>query len=134
MSLNVCGYCTARFSIGAEHCPQCGNADYYLEGSMAKITRHGGATLVGETVELPAEPVAESAPEVADEVVLDDEYLAVEPPAEYAAWLITDLRDELGERGLIKSGNKDELVARLVADDEAKTAPEPEPEATEEVE
>src|SRR5688572_2506622 len=44
MALNVCANCTAKFSIGAAHCPQCGNADYYEEGSMPKIRREGGAT------------------------------------------------------------------------------------------
>jgi hypothetical protein len=127
VSLNVCGHCSTRFSIGAEHCPQCGNADYYLEGSMAKVTRHGGASYEGVSREVEAPVEVEL--EVAD---VADEAVDVQEPFEYAAWLITDLRDELGERGLTKSGNKDELVARLVADDEA-TA-EAEPEATEEVE
>lgn len=48
MSLNVCVHCTTKFAIGVAHCPQCGNADYHEEGSVAKISRHGGASYVGE--------------------------------------------------------------------------------------
>ena len=36
----------------------------------------------------------------------------------YEDWLADDLREELVSRGLTKSGKKDELVARLYADDE----------------
>ena len=74
MSLNVCAHCTTRFAIGLEHCPQCGNADYHEEGAVAKISRHGGATYVGDApVEEPAlaveEPTEEEpAEEPADEL------------------------------------------------------------------
>ena len=97
---------------------------------MAKVTRHGGASYEGVSREV--EAPADVEPEVAD--VADEAVDVQEPLPEYAAWLITDLRDELGERGLTKSGNKDELVDRLVADDVAQSQAEPESEATEEVE
>lgn len=69
MSLNVCARCTTRFAIGVEHCPQCGNADYYEEGSVAKISRLGGATYVGDAPveeEAVGEPTEESGEEPAD--------------------------------------------------------------------
>lgn len=40
----------------------------------------------------------------------------------YEAWLIVGLREECMARGLAKSGNKDELVARLYASDQAAEA------------
>lgn len=41
------------------------------------------------------------------------------PGSEYADWTNADLQDELEERGLPKSGNKAELIARLEEDDAA---------------
>jgi hypothetical protein len=112
MSLNVCAHCTTRFAIGVPHCPQCGNADYYEEGSMAKITRHGGPSTVQDITAAP-EP-APVAPVV--------EALEEQPElSEYAGWLRTDLQVECERRGLTKSGNKDELVDRLVEDDIARS-------------
>lgn len=117
MSLNVCAHCTTKFAIGLLHCPQCGNADYYEEGSMAKISRHGGATAVQDIAAVAAGP----APVVAA-VEVAEEAPAGAPVSEYETWLLVPLREECGRRGLSKTGNKDELVARLAASD---TAPEP---------
>jgi hypothetical protein len=112
MSLNVCAHCTTKFAVGLPHCPQCGNADYYEEGSMAKITRHGGATTVQDIRAEPAAEVVEESVEVVEEQpVLSG----------YATWLRTDLQDECEARGLAKSGNKDDLIARLDEDDVAKS-------------
>lgn len=114
MSLNVCAHCTTKFSIGALHCPQCGNADYYEEGSMPKITRHGGPSYVGEFAtggEVPAD-----APLVVDAAAVESADGA--PPANpYEGLLRADLQKLLGDRGLPTSGNKEELVARLMAAD-----------------
>ncbi len=112
MSLNVCSHCTAKFAIGVDHCPQCGNADYYPEGSVPKITRHGGPSYEGEVVvlDLPAAEVVEPG-EFGDEDV-------PEGVAAYDEMLRTDLQEILRARELPTSGNKDELVARLIADDE----------------
>jgi len=46
MALLVCTGCTARYSVGAAQCPQCGSTEYVEEGAedMAKITVHGGPT------------------------------------------------------------------------------------------
>ena len=115
MSINVCAHCTTRFSVGVPHCPQCGNADYYPEGSdMAKITRHGGPSDANAPVD--AEP--------SDVEVLED-LLEAEPVGEYETWLRTDLQDECGRRGLPTSGNKADLVARLEANDKESTVTEP---------
>ncbi len=126
MSLNICSHCTAKFAIGLAHCPQCGNADYYEEGSVPKITRHGGPSYEGEVVDQPAEEVVE--PDEADDDI-------PEGVTAYDDMLRTDLQDLLRARELPTSGNKDELVARLVADDEADVEepadPEAETEATE---
>lgn len=40
--------------------------------------------------------------------------------SEYNSWSNEELQSELTERGLSKSGNKSEMVARLEADDESK--------------
>lgn len=120
MSLSVCAHCTTKFAAGVPHCPQCGNADYYEEGSMAKITRHGGPSTVQDI----AADIAQAFPQTVDEAVATiGEALHVSVPAdqpelsEYASWLRTDLQVECERRGLTKSGNKDELVDRLVEDD-----------------
>lgn len=132
MSLNVCAHCTTKFAIGLPHCPQCGNADYYEEGSMAKITRHGGPSYVAAAediaqalVEVVAVPAPDVAPPADVEVVDEEPAVEVAPPSKYEPWLLVELRDECVRRGLPKTGNKDELAARLTASD---TAPEPEPE------
>lgn len=112
MSLNVCAHCTTKFSIGAPHCPQCGNADYYEEGSMAKISRHGGVTTVGDITA----PVAPAAPSEEPAPIEDQPELSG-----YASWLRIDLQAECERRGLAKSGNKDELVDRLDENDIARS-------------
>jgi RNA polymerase subunit RPABC4/transcription elongation factor Spt4 len=50
MALLVCTGCTARYSVGAAQCPQCGSTEYVEEGAaeMAKITVHGGASNAAE--------------------------------------------------------------------------------------
>lgn len=30
----ICAECTAAYSVGAEHCPQCGSEDYLEEGAQ----------------------------------------------------------------------------------------------------
>ena len=124
--LLVCGWCTTKFAVGIEHCPQCGNADYYPEGTMAKITKHGGPSQVGAVLaavvgaaaekEERAEESVRVEVDIAGETVDVTEDL-VEPPSVYETWLLTDLRDACRDRGLATSGNKAELVARLVEDD-----------------
>lgn len=89
---------------------------------MAKITRHGGPS------HQIAADIAQAFPQTVDEAVATiGEALHVSAPAdqpelsEYASWLRTDLQFECERRGLTKSGNKDELVDRLVEDDIARS-------------
>ena len=121
MALNVCAHCTAKFAIGVPHCPQCGNADYYEEGSMAKISRHGGATHVGTVVAAVVAAAAEAAAaEVEDrEAGTEPEDEPTEPDGPYGFMLRAQLQKECTDRGLPTSGSKAELVARLAAADEA---------------
>ena len=44
MALNVCAGCTTRFAVGLKRCPHCGSKDFQEEGTMPKITAHGGAS------------------------------------------------------------------------------------------
>ncbi|MFF4600153.1 SAP domain-containing protein [Amycolatopsis sp. NPDC001319] len=104
-----CRGCTAAYSVGAPRCPQCGANDPIKEDEqMAKITVHGGASdaSLEETTTAPAEQPADG----------------------YDAWTVDQLKAELGERGLSKSGNKDELIERLTEHDGPATGAEDSPE------
>lgn len=97
-----CRGCTAAYSVGAPRCPQCGTNDPIKEDEqMAKITVHGGASdaSLEETTTAPAEQ---------------------HPDGGYDTWTVEQLKAELGERDLSKTGNKDELIARLEDHDSAK--------------
>lgn len=112
MALNVCAHCTTKFAVGLPHCPQCGNADYYEEGSMAKISRHAGPTTIQD---ITGYVVPADVELVEVELSVED----VVPVTQYDGLLRSDLQDLCRDRGLPTSGNKDELVARLIAADEA---------------
>lgn len=62
----------------------------------------------------PSEP---GTPEDGPEAMRDEPGEEDVPP--YPSWSAQELRDELAARGLSTSGRKDELVARLEADDES---------------
>lgn len=117
--LLVCLSCTTAYAVGASACPHCGSTDHAEEGTdMAKISRHGGPS--NKAVELvfpPASDEERESPSVVMEEFLDEEPspAAVSP---YEGWLRTDLQTECERRGLPTSGNKAELVDRLVAADE----------------
>jgi len=114
VTLNVCAHCTSKFSVGALHCPQCGNADYYEEGTMPKITRHGGPSYAGEPGgEVHVFDISET-----EVTVTVEESAEPDPTDPYEGLLREDLKKLLDERGLPTSGNKPELVARLLAADE----------------
>ncbi|MFD5697449.1 SAP domain-containing protein [Streptomyces lasiicapitis] len=117
---------------------------------MPKITVHGGASDAtlpepeAEAVDAPApapeaeapvaEPVVEDGgevvessggsfkplPELTGDVELDSVELVAEP--DYEAWTVEQLKDQLDTRGLSKTGKKDDLVLRLLEDDEAHAA------------
>jgi hypothetical protein len=66
---------------------------------------------VTEFVTGPAEPVAEQAG--------DEE---PSPEQDYEAWTVEQLKEQLDKRGLPKTGKKDDLVLRLLEDDDTRTA------------
>jgi hypothetical protein len=65
MSLWVCAACTTAYSVGAPRCPHCAGTDYFEEGQdVGKISKHAGATIVGEVAPEPVtEPIAPEVPE-----------------------------------------------------------------------
>lgn len=150
MALWVCGGedgCGTKYAVGLSRCPRCHNTEFYEDGDpMAKITRHGGASdvtapapeaeaapelLVGEPdpelFEPEASDVAESTDGPADplpEPVGDAEQDSIERTAapDYEAWTVEQLKDQLDSRGLPKTGKKDDLVLRLLEDDDARAS------------
>lgn len=135
MALNACTSCTTKFAVGLPKCPHCGSTEFVEDGDvMAKITRHGGASdntvpepeAEAEAVEAPA-PETEEPPAAAPEPEpVRDEAGEPEQPAadvpEYGDWTVEQLKEQLAERDLPKSGKRDDLVARLVEDDTARAA------------
>lgn len=71
--------------------------------------------------EIPDEDATETT-ETKTETEGEDPFDGQEPPDDYNDWNTKQLAHELGVRELPKGGNKAELVARLVEDDE--TTPE----------
>lgn len=47
---------------------------------------------------------------------------AQEPGQDYEAWTVEQMKEQLGARGLPKSGKRDDLVLRLLEDDDTRTA------------
>jgi hypothetical protein len=65
MALWACTNCTARYSVGAPRCPQCGSTDHVEEGSQdmaPKVTVHGGPSIAGEDVVVEGENGRELVP------------------------------------------------------------------------
>ena len=42
VALNACGDCTTKFAVGLLKCPHCGSTEYEEDGTVPKISRHGG--------------------------------------------------------------------------------------------
>jgi hypothetical protein len=121
-----------------------------VEEDMPKTTKHGGATnATGATVwvyeaprtEMPDRPVGETGPKVevfegtgeavnveTGEVTAPGEPLP-EIKGPYDGLGKRELQEELARRELNISGNKPELIDRLVADDESKADQEAEADA-----
>lgn len=92
----------------------------YKEETVPKTTRYGGPTNESDPT---AEPdVAPVVDEPADEETVEpasvDQDSPVPPGEPYDTWLLVELKDECGARQLPTSGNKADLIARLVASDE----------------
>ncbi len=118
----ICVPCTAAYSVGASSCPQCGSSEYVEEG-MAKTTVNSGPSHDGETraVEVTSVEVLDE-PATGDDTQVED--VPVAPGEPYDTWLLVDLQNELADRGLSKTGNKPELVQRLIDDDNQSGGPE----------
>lgn len=110
MSLNVCVHCTARFAIGVAHCPQCGNADYHEEGSVAKISRQGGASYVGERG---PEPLGALADRLGPDAVVVDaaQVLAADEPVEETEETVAAETARLLAEVVPAAGTIDEVIA-----------------------
>jgi hypothetical protein len=129
MALLVCTGCTTRYSVGAVRCPHCGSTEHVEEGQeqMPKITVHGGpsvagASVVGGSWADEGDPDVWPEPAAAEEG--DVEQDATEPAdvPGYEDLTVEQMKEQLGERGLAKTGKRDDLVARLVEDDAARAA------------
>ena len=134
MTLRVCLDCSTGFAVGVPLCPHCGserNAEQGTaaamgihagvpveteEDSMPKITRHGGASFppVEETAAAEVEGGEESSP--------SSEAAEPGPAPDYEAQTVEELKEQLAERGLPKSGKRDDLVLRLLGDDDSRAA------------
>jgi hypothetical protein len=126
--------------VDLARCPRCTRAEFdEVEEEMPKTTKHGGASnATGATVwvyeaprtEMPDKPVSETGPKV--EVFGED---AGQQPEDktgadfYAEFSKLELQEELAKRKLNISGNKPELIDRLVANDESKADQEAEADA-----
>ena len=64
-----------------------------------------------------APPGGETNPARVDAPPAEDPFNGEEPPEDYNDWTADQLRFELGNRSLPKSGNKADLVTRLEEDD-----------------
>lgn len=150
MALNVCADCTTRFAVGLKECPHCQSTNFQEDGDMPKITAHGGASIAGAEVtggQWGDDTEPEEAPDAddihedpgtgepmtaveGDELVGDGSGRALPPvddeesssAPDYEDWTVEQLKEQLSERGLPKSGKRDDLVARLREDDAARAA------------
>jgi hypothetical protein len=96
--LTECAVCTTKYAADLDACPNCESADKAPSGD----------------VEVPDEVA---------EVFEDSDDVYPEQVSPYEGWLLADLQEELHQRGLPKSGNKPDLVQRLL-DDDAKNVDE----------
>lgn len=105
MALLLCTGCTSRYAVGAPRCPECGSTEFEEDHDMPKITVHGGASNAAQDTEVNEQPTAAPAPD-------------------YEDWTVDQLREQLTDRGLPKTGKRDDLVKRLVEDDAEKDTEE----------
>lgn len=147
------GGCGTKYAVGLSRCPRCHNTEFFEDGDpMAKISRHGGAS--DDTLPV-AEPETDDSPEpkLDDEPTVDpldvteslagsagpapeeggdesDSSPSLQDPGtplgqDYETWTVEQLKEQLDRRGLPKTGKKDDLVLRLLEDDDTRTtAPE----------
>jgi hypothetical protein len=116
----VCEGCTARYSVGAPRCPQCGGVEYYEEGSMPKAHRDREPTYESDAASVPVEGTEEHLPEGVSYGALPEADGGSEESVSEPSWddlSYRDLQDAAKLRGLPANGSKDDLVERLRADD-----------------
>lgn len=119
MSNWMCGGCRAVYTVRLFTCPRCHSTD---EGTyvVAKSTVNNGASDASATPpednSAPSEESTADAPveTVEQEEVESDEQVKADLTERYSALTVADLKDELYELGLPVTGNKAELVDRLV--------------------
>lgn len=145
--------CGTKYAVGLFRCPRCHNEAFYEDGDpMGKISRNGGASAgvppvpdaedaaAAETVPAPEaaadQPEPEEAPAVEPLDVTEPAAGPAEPVAEeeeggedarpepdYEAWTVEQLKEQLDHRSLPKTGKKDDLVLRLLEDDDKEDTP-----------
>jgi hypothetical protein len=76
MALAVCEGCTTAYAVGLSRCPHCGSTESHEEGTVAKISRHGGPTNKHDPEPEPVMP-----PQALAEEESPDDGPAVEPEA-----------------------------------------------------
>lgn len=121
MTLRVCLDCTTAFAVGVPLCPHCGSERHAEQGSaaalgihagvpveteednMPKITKHGGATVAGESVPAVSTPPAGPEPETTS-AAAPERPAATDPKSawlDYAASLGVDGAEEMTKKQLI---------------------------------
>ncbi|MFC8515484.1 SAP domain-containing protein [Streptomyces sp. NPDC057257] len=107
-------------------CAGCGSHVLTSENTMAKITVHGGASNASLPDPGPHDDPGTSEPMHAFEAEAPDDVPGEESPEEaepaYEDSTVEELKEQLGERGLPKTGSKADLVARLREDDASRAA------------
>lgn len=142
MGLRICNRCTTQYAYGLPYCPNCTSTSFREDGeiTVAKITDAGGPSYTDrENADGAYSPAADTelapgAPAPAEDLNPAEKAGQDTPPAPdpelpqpeaYHVRTVVELRELLRDRNrgrdqdnqLSLSGNKDELVERLVADD-----------------
>jgi hypothetical protein len=138
MALNTCESCNTPFAVGLRACPNCRSQNFHEEGTVPKITVHGGATNASEAATSPAVPEDDPlggavrpvqgvttpdkpAPEPEPTADVDAPEPAPEPlgpvpdisPVTGEEMTLNELRAECEKRGLPTYGTKASLRLRL---------------------
>jgi Zn ribbon nucleic-acid-binding protein len=134
MSLAVCAHCTCRYALGLRRCPECRASDAIEAWKVdnVQMTQAHYAELVQRRNDGQADDDTRRLLKLFEKggfQLVEDEPAAdtgegEEPAETYTGdgWTKDALVDECVKRGLVASGNKPELVARLVENDQ-QTAP-----------
>lgn len=132
MAVNRCKSCGTLFAIGLETCPHCRSVLWEEDGAMPKISKAEGATqrgarmVGGEWVadgeegrwltpdtDTAPEPEAEPEEALTGPEADDGDTGSEDTAGPYDGLTVDQLKEALAERGLPKSGKRDDLVKRL---------------------